>query len=323
MATVKNIWGILNKIFGPILLVALFYNIYIQISNQPQLEQAFKQIVTFSIVKIAILVFVVFLMLFSFVIEAIKWKTLVQLYQPISIFTACKNIFTGQAFAFTSINDLGDFVGRVAHFKQNKVKLGALSVLTTYSQVLVILCIGLLGWIYHHNAVVAIINLSEFFGWLLFFVIAFGFLVLLLLYYNLKILVPILIKVKWLQWIFKSLQLVYEVDAFVLTKLLLYSLFKYVVYTVQYLLVLQLFGVSNGLLSQMSLVSLLLLGLTIIPSIAFAELGIRGKLALILFGLVSSNQLSILIATIVIWFINRVLPAIIGSFYVSTVKLKH
>ena len=323
MFQLKNIGVLINKVFGPILLVFLSFNIYNQISNQPELKQAITSVLSFSISKIFVLVIVFFLMLLSFVIEAVKWKILVNPFQKISLFTACKNIFTGQAFAFTSINDMGDFVGRVMHFKENKVKLGALSVLATYSQILIIIGFGLLAWMYNFNLLFVSLKIVKLIAIISFVGCFFVFLFFFICYYNLKMVMPLFHKIKWLQWLFKIFEKVYEVEKTVLTKLLLYSFLKYVVYTVQYLLVLQLFEVGDSYIDLASMVALLLFGLTIIPSIAFAELGIRGKLALVLFGLLSSNQLSILIATVVIWLINRVLPAIIGTFFASTIKLKN
>jgi hypothetical protein len=323
LLTLKNIFRIANKIFGPILLLVLSYSIYKQVSNQHQLQQAFEAILSFSIYKVLILIVVFLLMLFSFYIESIKWKILVAPFQNITVLQATKHIFTGQAFAFTSINDLGDFVGRAAHFKENRVKIGALNIVATYSQLLVIIGIGLIGWAYNFIFLIQYFKLSFLLfsiafvgGASLFFICFFGY------FYQQKF-IALIQKINWLLWVSKNLEMVHQVKIGVLTKLLLYSFFKYVVYTVQYLLVLYLFGVDGSLINITSLIAILLLAITIIPSIAFAELGIRGKLALVLFGILTSNHLSILIATLLIWFINRVIPAIIGLFFTSTIKLKH
>jgi hypothetical protein len=61
--------------------------------------------------------------------------------------------------------------------------------------------------------------------------------------------------------------------------------------------------------------------LAIIPSIALVELGIRGKLALELFGWISANQLGVISAVISIWLVNLVLPAIIGSLLIIRIKI--
>lgn len=323
MLTLKNIFRIVNKIVGPILLVVLSYSIYTQVSSQSQLTQTITAICSFSISKALLLALVFVLMLLSFMIEAVKWKILVTPFQKITLLQATKNIFTGQAFAFTSVNDVGDFVGRVVHFKENKVQIGALSVLTTYSQIIVIIGFGLLSWAFNFYIIIQQFKISN---WLSVFVLAacfLGFALGFYLYFNQQKFIHHLKKIKLLSWLHKIFEMVYEVDKAVLTKLLLYSIFKYVVYTVQYLIVLQLFGVEGTVMQLASLVALLLLAITIIPSIAFAELGIRGKLALVLFGILSNNAVAILMATVIVWLINRVIPAIIGTLFTSTIKLKY
>jgi hypothetical protein len=61
--------------------------------------------------------------------------------------------------------------------------------------------------------------------------------------------------------------------------------------------------------------------LAMVPTIALAELGVRGKVSLFVFGLFSSNSLEILVATAVIWFINIIFPAVAGSFMLLGVKI--
>jgi hypothetical protein len=61
--------------------------------------------------------------------------------------------------------------------------------------------------------------------------------------------------------------------------------------------------------------------LAIIPTIALAELGIRGQVSLFVFGLFSNNSLEILVAIAAIWIINIIFPAVAGSFMLLTVKL--
>jgi hypothetical protein len=58
------------------------------------------------------------------------------------------------------------------------------------------------------------------------------------------------------------------------------------------------------------------LWLAILPTIAFLELGVRWQFALILLGGLTSNRLGISIAVTAIWFINLIVPALLGVFSV-------
>jgi hypothetical protein len=56
--------------------------------------------------------------------------------------------------------------------------------------------------------------------------------------------------------------------------------------------------------------------MAIIPTFAIAELGLKGKVALLVTGLFSANKAGIFFATASIWFINLVIPAILGSILI-------
>ncbi|MFN5334366.1 MAG: hypothetical protein ACK5BV_04170, partial [Bacteroidota bacterium] len=63
--------------------------------------------------------------------------------------------------------------------------------------------------------------------------------------------------------------------------------------------------------------------MAIIPTIAFAELGIRGKVALWVAGLYTNQVMAVATGTVFIWLINLMLPAIIGTFFIWNLKLKN
>lgn len=84
---------------------------------------------------------------------------------------------------------------------------------------------------------------------------------------------------------------------------------------------LQVCGVHENVLVLVCITAVFFLALAIVPTIALAEVGIRGALSLQLFGLVSSNMLGILFAATGIWLINRIIPASAGSMLVLRIKL--
>jgi len=106
-----------------------------------------------------------------------------------------------------------------------------------------------------------------------------------------------------------------------LTRILLFSLLRYVVFIVQYLLLLTVFNVHGNITALAWLVSVKLLVLAVIPSIAMAELGMRGEIGLQLFGLVSNNIVGIVFTTVGIWLINRTLPAVWGALLIIRVRI--
>jgi hypothetical protein len=117
------------------------------------------------------------------------------------------------------------------------------------------------------------------------------------------------------------LQVVDHLPVTILLRVLGWSVLRYAVFVIQYILLLQSFNVTDAIGVAAWLISLQFLIMAIIPTIALADIGIRGKLALELFGMISTNQLGIIAAALGIWLINLIGPAIVGSLLIIRIKL--
>jgi len=105
-----------------------------------------------------------------------------------------------------------------------------------------------------------------------------------------------------------------------LLRLLSLSFFRYLVFIIQYILLLQVLHVEILWVNGFWTISILFLMLAIVPSFAVADLGIRGKLSTGLLTFYSSNTLGIIGATFGIWFINLFIPALLGSLFILSIK---
>jgi hypothetical protein len=106
-----------------------------------------------------------------------------------------------------------------------------------------------------------------------------------------------------------------------LSKLLLLSLARYIVFAIQYVLLFRLFEVHVTASALFWMMSVVFLVLAAIPSIALADLGVRGEVSLQLIGLLSSNSLGILLTSVAAWFINLIIPALAGSLLVVGLRV--
>jgi hypothetical protein len=106
-----------------------------------------------------------------------------------------------------------------------------------------------------------------------------------------------------------------------LLRVALLSGVRYIVFVIQYILLLQLFNVDISAWQAFWLISVLYVVLAVTPTITLAELGIRGQVSLVLFGMVSANSLGIEAAATAIWAINLVLPALAGSLLFLGIKI--
>jgi hypothetical protein len=88
------------------------------------------------------------------------------------------------------------------------------------------------------------------------------------------------------------------------------------VFSTQYYLLFIVFDIPVDFLQSFMLTSSIFFVLAIIPTIAFAELGIRGATAIYFLSPYVSNELSILASSYALWCINLVLPAILGLLFI-------
>jgi hypothetical protein len=105
-----------------------------------------------------------------------------------------------------------------------------------------------------------------------------------------------------------------------LLQLLLLSALRFAVFIVQYWLLFYLFDVHLTGMQVLWTISVSFLVMAIIPTIAIAELPQRGKVVTTIAGLYSANELGMTFATAGIWFINLILPAVIGSLLILRMR---
>jgi len=128
---------------------------------------------------------------------------------------------------------------------------------------------------------------------------------------------------KWLKnsrhlYLIQSLQ---SFNVQLLTRLLLLSFLRYLVFIVQYYLLFALFNVALSALTVWSTISVLFLAMAIIPTIALVEVGLRGEISLQLLKKFTANNLGVGLTAVTIWLINLVVPAIVGSILFLSIKV--
>ena len=99
------------------------------------------------------------------------------------------------------------------------------------------------------------------------------------------------------------------------------SYLRFIVYTIQFILLLVWLQVYIAPADAFFMVSLFFWVMAVIPSIALTELGIRGTVSIYLFSHYSNNTLGIVAASTGIWMLNLIVPSIIGSILIFSRRL--
>lgn len=323
----KQLKIFINYIVGPILFIWFSFSIYKQITQQKDLQQTWNNIRTHFSTTQWIQCFLVFLLMFlNWGIETKKWQLLIKSVQKIKFLKAFRAVFSGQAFALNTINNLGEYVGRVMFLDEgNRLRSVSLTMVGSMSQVIVTFVMGAIALFFSRvlfaEKGLGDGGLTSFWYYGLMFVLVTCTILLMLVYFSLSWVTKAVEKI----WFIKKYAfLIQKVEDFTtkdLFKVLLLSFFRYAVFVVQYLLLLQVFQVEANIVLLTLMICVIFLILAIVPTVAITELGLRGQISIQLLGLLSPNTAGIIFTATAIWFINRVFPALAGSLSVLGVKL--
>ncbi|MGB0882523.1 MAG: lysylphosphatidylglycerol synthase domain-containing protein [Vicingaceae bacterium] len=247
-------------------------------------------------------------------IEALKWRFAIRNVEQLTIFKALQFTFTGITIGLLTPNRIGEIPARAlllntSSFKEITLKTSVAS----FSQVVITFLIGGLGLIFtgaYFNIDAIVLNSITLLGMVL----------ILILYFNVKLLAAIFKKNRFLrdQELIKALM---DFTAIELFFLLGFSFLRYLVFFLQYWLVLNAFGIELVSLSEILLIPVCFLLASSIPTILISEIGVRGSVALFVYGVVSDFDIQIIMASVLLWLINVALPALLGLFNLKDFKL--
>ncbi len=247
-------------------------------------------------------------------LESLKWQRLIYPLERLSFAGSFKSVLCGVTVSMLTPNRTGEYAGRILTLQnEGRVKAIPLALAGSYAQLIANLTLGFSG-------------LSLFcFGYygLSYFYTIIGLSVALLLmggalflYYRLNNL-PRLFRGKYLEKVAQFTAPLKQTGVRTLSILLIWSMLRYLVYTFQYFLLLLAFGIPIGWMEAWILISSIFFVQTFVPSVALAELGVRGNLALYFIGFTGSASAAILSAAFSLWMLNLIIPSIFGLVFIT------
>jgi uncharacterized membrane protein YbhN (UPF0104 family) len=262
----------------------------------------------------------------NWALEARKWQILVQPLEPLSFIRSFLAILSGLSLAVVTPNRIGEYGGRILYLRNiNKLRAIMVTVVGSFSQLIITIIFGILGlaWDIHFTAVRLQRNPLTSGLWQKFSLCILGLLLVgcITLYFRLDLIVNLFDRFRPLRRLRTFVQILGRFSPVELRRVLILSALRYFIFSIQYLLLLQLLGVSVIWWQGLLMISLIFLVMAIVPTIALAEVAIRGEVSLFFLGMLSKNSLGIASATVAIWFINLILPAILGSLLLLRVHV--
>lgn len=264
---------------------------------------------------------VVILMLVNWSIEAVKWKISVRPVQEVGFFRALQAVFSGVSFSVSTPNRMGEYLGRLLYMKEgNRLKTISITIVGSISQLIITLLAGCAGLLLLRHRIESDGLVSPLWMNVILCGAIAVTILFLLFYFRLSWIV------RWVDRLPGSKRFAYLVEALegfnsgMLLRLLGLSLLRFFVFILQYYLLFHLFDVPLSWWPVFWSVSVSFLVMAVIPTIAIAELAQRGKVVTAIVGLFSANELGMTLATATIWFVNLILPAVIGSLLILRMR---
>lgn len=297
------------------IVVAAFYFIYHKLTQNENLDfPVFIQFLsknTFFTPKNFF--FLLALSFFNWFFEISKWKVLVSSITKISYQKAVEQVLGSLTASLFTPNRIGEYGAKAMYFaplfRKRILLINLLGNLMQMCVTLVFGCVGL--WLFTSQYHLEINYLN----------IAFGLVIAILI---IAVIVVILrqnvLKIKGftienLKQFFKNIPL--KIHAFGLV----FSLFRYLIFSFQFYYLLTLFGVDITYFTAMTVITSMYVLASVIPSIFIFDVVVRGSIAVYLFAIIGVNELTVLYVITLMWLLNFVCPSILGGFYVLKFKL--
>lgn len=259
-------------------------------------------------------------------VEARKWQVQIKPLEKMSFVRAFKSVLAGCSITFITPNRMGEYGGRILFVHEgHRARAIPLTILGSMSQLLVTLAMGIIGLLLLRFSPLSAARISANPHWLvedilLWLSVAFT-VILFLAYLFIDALVQKMERFNWLRGIVKYITVIHSFSRKQLLRILVLSFFRYLVFILQYVWLLQVTGVEVPFWSSYWIISVFYLLMAMAPTVGFVELPIRAVASVELFAPYSQNVLGIQAAALGIWIINLVVPAIFGSLLVFGVKI--
>jgi Lysylphosphatidylglycerol synthase TM region len=269
--------------------------------------------------SIIYLIFCIMLAPINWLVESKKWRLLTSPFQSLSWPQTASSILSGITLGVLTPSRLGEYGGRLMHVREGcRGKALYAHFMGSLSQNIPILLFGsIAGAVYfsHHFPSSQLLSIS------LAFVLLSFTAVLILLYLQNEGITDKIFHKSWLKKYTKDF-VPTKYNSNTLATVAFYSLFRYIIYVSQYLLLLYYFKINVSLPEGIVGVLVIFLFQTGLPLPPALSVLARTELALIVWSVYDTNQLSILTVPVLLWLINLLIPAIIGSIIILTSNIQ-
>jgi len=285
-----------------------FYFIYNQLANNDKLDWQ-KFITLFrknqSVLGIG---FILLLSVLNRYFEILKWQNLAKVIHEISLGEATKQVLAALTAGIFTPNGVGEYAGKALYYPKSEAKkVVFLNLICNGIQMILTVVFGIFGLLYF-NAKFNIITtktVTILFG---------GFVFLFIILFSLK-----KIKIKGYS-IEKLIHKINEIPKPVHQRNIFLGTLRYIVFSHQYYFLFLAFDVDLPYFTLISTIAVVYFLASSLPTFQFLDFAVKGSVAIYFFGILGVNEWIVVFISTLMWFLNVVLPVIIGSYFVLNFK---
>lgn len=285
-----------------------FYFIYVQLAGNTKLEWDKFRYLVFEKLTFGSVLLVLFLTFLNRFLEILKWQNLVQVIHKISIGVAAKQVLGSLTAGFFTPNGIGEFAGKALFFEKAKAKkVIFLNLISNGIQMILTVVFGIFGLLYFNTEfnVISTQTVSILFG--------ISILVFIILFLSKKI------NIKG----YSIEKLIHKINAIpksIHQKNIVLGIGRYLVFSHQYYLLFLIFGIQAPYLLIMAAITSVYFLASSLPTFQFLDFAVKGSIAVYFFHLLDVNEWIVVFVSTLMWFLNTVVPVLIGSYFVLNYK---
>lgn len=285
-----------------------FYFIYNQLANNDKLDWDKFRNLMLEKQSFANITFILFLTFLNRFLEILKWQNLVEVIRKIKLGEASKQVLGALTAGLFTPNGIGEYAGKALFFEKSQAKkIVFLNLICNGIQMILTIVFGIFGLLYF-NAKFEIIT-TTMVG------ILFGILtiVVLILFFTKKI------SIKGYS-VEKLIHKINEIPKRIHQKNILLAIGRYLVFSHQYYFLFLIFDVEIPYFLLMAAITSVYFLASSLPTFQFLDFAVKGSVAVYFFGLLGVNEWIVVFISTLMWFLNVVIPVVIGSYFVLNFK---
>jgi hypothetical protein len=310
---------ILSYTLKGVIVILAFTYVYRQVSNNNNLRQF--QLLLHSIGRfqvVLIITMVIILMLVNWLLESLKWRYLTRVIAPTSTWKAIEAVFCGLTWAIFTPNRVGEYGGRVMFLPPRKRVHGVFSMIVgSLGQLVITNLLGvtaLLWFIYRFKHM----DIWLFYG--LVTIAYFCLLFMLVFYFNIRWIVSLLDSIGFLRKYHRFFYIMGRYHIKELLSVMGFCAARFFVFSFQYYLLLHMLVPQMPVFEMMMMVFIMFFIQSALPTLDLFDVGVRSMTASAFFTYITTQKIAVIAVVSSIWFINLIVPAILGSIFVFKLK---